>query len=117
MLNDLLHKFNINRSTLTNDELQTIDTWAKALRTRKLAPEDVLEYIESMITAIERELTGYDTPQNFTALIFRRNRRKHLEARLFNYLMLRDFLSSPEKARKFAETQLRNLSNQVGKLT
>ena len=116
MLNDLLHKFNINRASLTSDELQTIDTWAQALRTRKLAPEDVLGYIESMITAIERELTGYDTPQSFTAFIFRGKRRVYLEARLYNYLMLRDFLSSPEKARKYAETQLRNLSNQINKI-
>lgn len=115
MIEELLHKFGIDRSTLTAVELDTLDNWARALQSKRLAPDDILGHINSMIEGIERELAGYDVPQNFTAFIFRKKRHKNLEARLYNYIMLRDFLTSPEKAKKYVENQLKNLAHQVGK--
>lgn len=117
MIEELLHKFGISRSSLSAVEMDTIDGWARALQSKRLAPEDILTYINAMIDGVEREIAGYEVPATFTALLFRKKRRVYLEARLYNYIMLRDFLIAPEKAKKYVENQLKNLSHQVGKIS
>jgi hypothetical protein len=115
MIDDLLKKFNIDRSTLTSVEMDTLSSWAEALRQKRLMPDDVLAYVNSMIESLERELCGYEQPKGLVGVLFRGKRHRHIEARLLNYLMLRDFLSSPERAQKYIEGQLKNLTNQVAK--
>lgn len=106
-MDELLNKFNIDRKTLTTEELQTLDKWAKALSTQQLGITDVKGYIATMIEALERELTGHDNPpMTFANLFFRGRRERHLKARLYNYVMLRDFLTAPERARSYVEKQL-----------
>jgi len=117
MIDDLLKKFGVDRSTLTSVELDTLDTWAKALQAKRLQPEDITGYVNAMIDSISRELTGYEEPKSITSFLFRRKRHRSLEARLYNYIMLRDFLTSPEKAKKYVESQLKNLAQQINKIS
>lgn len=106
-MDELLQKFNIDRKTLTADELATLDKWAKALSTQQLGVADVKQYLATMIESCERELTGHDNPPvTFANLVFRGRRERHLKARLQNYVMLRDFLTAPERARSYVEKQL-----------
>jgi hypothetical protein len=106
-MEELLQKFKIDRKTLTADELETLDKWAKALSGTQLTPRDVEQYIGSMIQSVERELSGHENPpMTFANLVFRGRRERHLKARLHNYVMLRDFLTAPERARSYVEKQL-----------
>ncbi len=106
-MDELLQKFKIDRKTLTVDELATLDKWAKALSTTQLNVADVKQYLASMIESIERELTGHENPpMTFANLVFRGRRERHLKARLENYVLLRDFLTAPERARSYVEKQL-----------
>lgn len=106
-MDELLKKFSIDRNTLTADEIETLDRWAKALSTAQLSVTEVKAYISQMIESIERELTGFETPPlTFANLFFRSRRERHLKARLQNYVLLRDFLTAPERARSYVEKQL-----------
>lgn len=108
-MEELLTKFNIKKETLTADEKVTLQKWAETLSQKQLTPSEVLKYIESMISPLERELTGYENPpMSFANLIFRGRRERHIKARLQNYIMLRDFLTAPDRARSYVEKQLGN---------
>ncbi len=110
-MDELLKKFNIDRNTLTVSEIDTLDKWAKALAVQQLSLADVKGYIASMIESVERELTGHENPPiTFANLVFRRRRERHLKARLQNYILFRDFLTSPERARSYVEKQLGSFS-------
>lgn len=110
-MEELLQKFNIDRKTLTADELATLDKWAKALSTQQLSVVDVKQYLATMIESLERELTGFENPpMTFANLLFRGRRERHLKARLQNYVLLRDFLTAPERARSYVEKQLGGFS-------
>jgi len=109
-MDELLQKFNINRSTLSRDEIETLNKWASALDKKQLTISDTKEYIDAMIKAIELELTGNETPPTtFANLVFRNRRERHMKARLQNYVLLRDFLTAPERARSYVEKQLASL--------
>lgn len=106
-MDEILQKFNIDRKTLTTDEVETLDKWAKALSTQQMSLADIKGYLGTMIESIERELTGFENPPNtFANLFFRGRRERHLKARLQNYVLLRDFITSPERARQYVEKQL-----------
>lgn len=110
MFEDLLHKFGVDKNTLTTAELETLNGWQQALAKNELSVPSIATYIDGMIAGIEKELFDYENPAGIVALLFRRKRRRNLEARLLNYILLRDFLRAPEKARRFVEAQLKNLS-------
>jgi hypothetical protein len=112
-MDQLLTKLGISRESLTMQELETLDSWAKAMRTKELSLQDIKNHIERHVAVIEKELHGYDTPQTLVSFLFRSRRHRHLEARLMNYMLLRDLLQEPERARAYIETQMRNLQANV----
>lgn len=111
MLDDILIKVGLKKEDLTQAEVDTLHQWQESLVKNELSVPAIGQYIDTMISSLERELFGYDTPETFVAFLFRRKRRRSLEARLLNYVLLRDFLRSPEKARGFVEAQLKNLAS------
>lgn len=108
-MEQLLEKFNIDRSTLNHAELQTLDEWAAKLKSTDLKLEDIKNYIRSMMDVVVRELTGEEYPKSFTQKLFRKRRETYLKARLYNYTMLYDFLTSPDKARSLVEKHISSL--------
>lgn len=114
-MDELLQKFNLKRETLTTDEVLTLEKWSKSLATQQLHVADIRSYLDEMIASIEKNLYSYDTPpMTFANLVFKRRRKRHLEARLHNYILLRDFVTSPEKARAFVEKSLSQMANVKG---
>lgn len=113
MFEELLVRFNIDKDKLSSDEVRTLDSWARALSVQKLTLTEVGEYVSQMVEAVERELTGYGVPETVVGYLFRRTRRRHLEARLQNLLLLRDFLTRPDKAMKFVEKRMQSLKDQI----
>lgn len=110
-MEDLLRKFNLTRDDLTPQEQETLQQWSDMLSQKQLKLEDVKKYVNGMIESIEREMTGYESPNALVNLVFSKRRDRHLRARLRNYLLLRDFLTSPEKARSYVEKSLSGLAS------
>lgn len=108
-MNEILKKFGLNYEDLNAVEKQTLEDMSKRFSVAELTLEDVKQAIASMIESLEKELVGYDTPATLPAIFFRKKRRMHIEARLHNLLLLRDFMLSPEKARKVVEDMLKNV--------
>lgn len=108
-MEDLLLRFGIKKEELNSQELATLKNWAESLTKNTLSLTDVKNYLIDMISSLERELTGYEYPKDFTHFFFRKKRMAHLNARLYNYIMLRDFLMAPEKARSYIEKHIKNL--------
>lgn len=113
MFEELLARFNLDRNHLTPDEAHTLNEWAKALSVQKITVTDIAEYVNQMITTLEKELHGYDIPKSFVEFLFRRSRRRHLEARLQNLLLLRDVLEAPARAMKFVEKRMQSLRDDI----
>ncbi len=111
MFDEILNKAGLNRESLNTQERETLERWAQQLSVKQVGVNDVREHIDHMISSLERELAGYETPVSFTALLFRGKRMTHVRARLYNYIMLRDFLIAPEKARAFVEKHITNLKS------
>lgn len=109
MFDELLAKYNLKREDLTEVERSTLEQWSKAMSIDKVGVVEVQKYLETMISSLERELTGHETPASFTAWLFRGKRLRYLNARLYNYIMLRDFMTAPDKARSFVEKHITNL--------
>lgn len=106
-MDEMLNKFGIKRETLNAEEIATLDKWAKALSVQQLHIGDVKNHVSAMIESLEKELHGYDgPPMTFANLFFRKRRERHMAARLQNYILLRDFLTAPEKARSYVEKQI-----------
>lgn len=112
MLAEILAKYGLDKSKLNAEELATLSNWASALSQNRLTLADVLTHIEGMTEAVERELA--DPPKSITDWLFRKKRQAHLIARLQNYLMLRDFITKPERARKFMEASLKRVAPTMG---
>ena len=110
MLSNLLEKFNIKYEDLNAAEKETLDTWYKALASRQLAIGDVKEFVSRLIEAVERELADVKESTSFWSFLFRTKQDIFLKARLKNYLMLHDFLTGPDKARKHIEQSLQNIN-------
>lgn len=104
MLDQLLEKVGIKKDDLTADEAETLKQWATQLETRQMNLHDVESYVNSMITSVEKEL--FERPQTLVDVLFRKKRHAHLMARLNNYMLLRDLLSSPARARAKIEEQI-----------
>lgn len=109
-MHDLLKKFNLKYEDLTPDEINTLNKWQQQLVSKQISLNDIKDHLNVMIEVLERELHGYDTPKGFTDFLFRHKRNRNLEARLVNYLMLRDFVTAPDKAKAYIEKQLAQLS-------
>ena len=108
-MEELLQKLGLDRDNLNSQEIETLDRWAKALSVNQISPIDVKNYINDMISALERDMFSHDTPKSFVSLIFRKKRNRFQEARLYNYILLRDFLTAPDKARSYVEKHINNL--------
>lgn len=109
MFDEILKKYNLSRESLTEEERKTLETWSSRMSIERVGVPEVQKYLDQMITSVERELTGYESPASFTAWLFRGKRLRHLNARLYNYIMLRDFISAPDKARAFVEKHITNI--------
>ena len=100
MLQALLDKFNVKYENLTTAEKETLNQWLQALSKSELTLNSVKEYIRALIEGVERELANYN---------LNKNQDLFLKARLKNYLMISDFLTGPDKAKKYIEQSLQNL--------
>jgi hypothetical protein len=100
MLSQLLDKFGVKYEDLTTAEKDTLQEWTKALASKELTLVDVKDHIRSLIEAVERELATYN---------LKRDQDLFLKARLKNYLMISDFLTGPDKAKKYIEQSLQNI--------
>ena len=107
----LLDKFQLTEENLNSEERQTLERWIDAARSKEISLDDVRANIGQLITAVERELATLRESTSFWNWLFHHKRDTYLKARLFNYLMLQDFLLSPERAKKFIEQNLSNLAN------
>lgn len=111
MIDEILNKFGIKFEELTGEERKTLETWTQALTAGQLTMESVREYLRAMKDSVEEALES--EPEIVYLLgIFKVANRNHvfLKARLRNYRMLLDFLSTPERARKAIEKSLSTLS-------
>ena len=109
MLYKLLDDLKIKYEDLNPAEKETLQQWQKSLETNQLTVEGIRTHLRGLIEAVERELSDLDEYAGAWKWLSNRKKDIFLKARLKNYLMLSDFLSAPEKARKYIEQSLTNI--------
>ena len=111
-LEDLLGQFGLSLDELNAAERQTLNDWLGKLRSKQLTLPDVQEHLASLVSALEREIAGLETPPTLVSWLFASRRQLYLRARLKNYLMIQDFLLGPQRAEKWVTAQVQNLKPQ-----
>lgn len=107
-MEEYLKRFGLTTDKLSDIEIETLQKWAEDLSKNELTVHKIKEHIEKMIVAVSKELANSIDDRKWW---FQRLGQTDLslKMRLKNYIMLQDFLNSPEKARKFLEASLSNL--------
>lgn len=100
MFDKLLSQFGVSYEDLNTAEKETLHQWYQSLAKNELTIPRVIEFLDKLIKDVEKELARYDL--NKTEDLF-------LKARLKNYLILHDFMSAPEKARKHIEESIQQI--------
>lgn len=108
MIDGLLSRYGLRREDLTFAEIQTLEAMAKAVKDRAITIPDVIDFVDSMIHALESEMAE-DDPQTFLGWWLRRDRDRSRKARLKNLLTLRRVLVSPQEAQKDLERALKSV--------
>ena len=102
MIDQLLEKVGLKYEDLNPVEKETLHTWEEALRKGQVSIETIREYIDSMKDAVESELCKTDLGTKQDIL---------LKARLRNYMLLRAFLTTPEKIKEQMEGMMSGIAN------
>jgi len=92
-------------------ERATLNSWIDSVKQEQLSVIDIKGYIQRLRSDVEEEL--YKTPETKRVWLFFTVANRDailLKARLRNYMLLEDFLSGPDKARKAVERNLQRLS-------
>lgn len=105
----LLEKFNLTFDDLNEAERKTLISWMEDLSKKTLTLEGVKFHVTALVEAVQHELAGIEEPKTLWGWLFQRKRDVYLKARLRNYVMLRDFLTGPERAQTWIETQVSSL--------
>lgn len=101
MINQLLEKFGVKYEDLKPAEKETLFAWEEALQKSQLSIEKIRDYISSMKSAVEQELTKSRLGSKDDMF---------LKARLRNYMLLEAFLTTPERAREQMENAIAGIA-------
>ena len=109
MLTSLLEQHGIKYEDLNALEKETLQKWQQLLNTNELTLPAVKDFVAKLIEAVEREITDLKESTSFWTWIAAWKKDFYLKARLKNYLMIQDFLTGPDRARKHIEQSISNI--------
>jgi hypothetical protein len=101
----LLEQYGLKYEDLNNAEKETLTTTINSIQKNQLTVEKIKEAISVMKASVEQELTKCDLTKEQDLF---------LKARLRNYLLLENFLTSPAKAKQMLEQMLQNVKSSKG---
>lgn len=119
-MDQILEKFGLKYEDLNAEERNTLKLWIDGINKSQITIGTVKEYVTRMREAVAKELgTIKETPQTwqgilgmfipFVGLLRKWYSDQHelmLKARLKNYIMLEELLSTPDRANKMLESVL-----------
>jgi len=108
-LQSLLEKTGLSLDDLNEAERKTLFSWMEDLSKNTLTVEGVKFHVSALVEAVQHDIAGIEEPKTLWGWLFQRKRDVYLKARLKNYVMLRDFVTSPERAQKWIEAQVKTL--------
>jgi len=104
----LLDKFQLKQNQLSPEEKITLENWVAAINQNEITVDRIKIFINGLVENVEKEMTEY-SPKTIIDLLFMKRRKQQLDARLRCYLMLREFLSTPERAKQAMERAIQNI--------
>jgi hypothetical protein len=110
-INTLLENHGFKIEELNSQERDTLEKWSKAWQQQEMSVSKIQEMLNGLVDATQKELADLKESTSFWSWLFNRKKDIFLKARLRNYLTLRDFVTGPERARKFIEENLKNINN------
>lgn len=127
IITEVLSKYDLQYSDLRANEREYLQNWLSSLKSNTLTLPKVKDYISAMRAQIEQELTEKsDTPTSWLTItsflipiigIIRKwyadQRKVELTARLRNYVLLEQLLTSPEKAQENLERQVAAFASNI----
>lgn len=108
-IQSLLERAGLTFDDLNKAERDTLFSWMEDLSKKTLTVEGVKHHVAGLVEAVQRELAGIEEPKTLWGRLFQHKRDLYLKARLKNYLMLQDFVTSPDRAQRWIEEQVKGL--------
>lgn len=105
-----IEKKGLSYDQLNAAEKETLNQWQQSLAAKQITLENVKDYVARLIEAVERELAELKESTSLWTFLFSWKRDYYLKARLRNYLMIHDYLSGPDNARKYIEQTIQNIN-------
>jgi hypothetical protein len=97
-VDELLESLGVTYDELTPDEKHIYSQWYSDLEKRELTMSDIKQYVSDLCDVVCNEMSV----PNLT-----KNQDLYLKARLKNYVLFKAFLSTPERAKKALEQDIR----------
>lgn len=127
IISQVLQKHDLKYDQLTSAERDYLQQWLSTIQTNELTVHKIREYVSGMRASIEQELTDKsDIPRDWLSIasflipiigIIRKwyadQRKVELMARLRNYVLLDQLLSSPEKAKENLDRQVAAFASSI----
>ncbi len=107
MIDEMLKKYNLKYEDLNAAELETFTSMVSSAQQNVLTIERLRDQIQSMRLSVENELAT--SPTNLFTWLLGWRKDYLLKARLRNYILLEQVLTSPEKARKAIDEALSHI--------
>ena len=102
MIDEILQRIGLKYEELSPVEKETLNTWVNAISQNQLTIESIKTYISAMRESVESELTQTNLNDKQDAF---------LKARLRNYILLENMLTSPEKAKAGLERAVAGIAS------
>jgi hypothetical protein len=95
----LLENYGLSYKDFRGDEKEELIRMVSQTEAQNITLNDFLEHLTKLIAVVEDELTSYE-PKTILELLWRKKRRNALDARLRCYVLMRNFIVAPIKARE-----------------
>ena len=105
-MDEILKALGITWNDISTAEADTLERWVKDIDTQSLTLERVQTYLAVMRESVSRELAEECEPGFLHFLGIKHNKNPYLKARLMNYILLEQVLSSPARAKAELQRQL-----------
>lgn len=120
-IDEVLKKRGLTFDELTSDERETLFSWMNSINKNQITVVDVRNYVIRMRDSVAQALTELDevNPSTWLGILglfipfvgivrkwYLDQRKLALEARLRNYILLEQMLSTPDRARAAVEKQV-----------
>lgn len=111
MIQDVLKKYNTNIEELDKEEFDVFVKMLNVAEKKQLTIEKIKSSIQDLIRIVQKDIVDTPEVEYYFFGLFSRESRKSvtLRARLKNYILIENIITTPERAKRMLDEAMENL--------